>query len=79
MKTLRAVPRVQRIDLDGLMESIRDPCVTARWIPTKMQVADMYTKGNFTAVQWDVLCGMAQISVRRSKKLVVVVNKKEEE
>ena len=41
----RYVPRTQRIDLDGLFDTIaNDPGITIRHIVTKLQIADIFTK-----------------------------------
>jgi hypothetical protein len=58
---LRHVPRVHRIDLDSLFERFRtDPGIAIRYVNTKMQIADILTKGSFTRTQWKVLCDLAQ-------------------
>ena len=60
--TLKHVPRTHRINLDWLFERCRmDPCVFGRYIHTKQQIADMLTKGNFTAEQWEYLCVLLRL------------------
>lgn len=60
---LRHVPRTHRVDLDWLFERIReDPGISIRYVGTKTQIADFLTKGQFTAIQWNSLCEMAQVS-----------------
>ena len=59
---MRHVPRTHRIDLDWLFERIRtDPGVYLRYVGTKEQIGDIFTKGAFTADQWWRLCRLAQI------------------
>ena len=59
---MRHVARTHRIDLDWLFERIsRDPSILIKYVGTKEQIADMLTKGSFTALQWKTLCGLAQI------------------
>ncbi len=60
--TLRHVPRTHRVDLDWLFERIMyDPGVSIHFVGTKQQIADMFTKGQFSEQQWKALCRMAQI------------------
>ena len=59
---MRHVARTHRVDLDWLWERIReDPGVFIKYVGTKEQIADMFTKGSFTAEQWGKLCRLAQI------------------
>ena len=59
---LRHVPRTHRVDLDWLFERIRnDPGVFIKFISTIKQVADILTKGAFSANQWDRLCRLAAV------------------
>ena len=59
---MRHVPRTHRVDLDWLFERVRtDPGVFIRYVGTKEQIGDMFTKGAFTADQWWRLCRLAQI------------------
>ena len=59
---MRHVPRTHRVDLDWLFERIRtDPGVYLRYVGTKEQIGDIFTKGAFTADQWWRLCRLAQI------------------
>ena len=47
------VSRTHRVDLDWLFERCRvDPSIKIRFVPTKAQLADMLTKGSFTAAAW---------------------------
>ena len=53
---LRYVARTQRIDLDWLFERIAyDPGIMIRYVNTKLQLADILTKGCFTAQQFNAL------------------------
>ena len=59
---MRHVARTHRIDLDWLWERMRtDPGVFIKYVGTKEQIADMFTKGAFTAEAWKKLCRLAQI------------------
>ena len=63
---LRRVARTHRIDLDWLVERVReDPGISVKYVGTKHQIADMLTKGQFTAQQWDALCELSQTVKRR--------------
>ena len=60
--TMKHVPRTHRINIDWLFERIRmDPCIYGRYIHTKLQIADMLTKGNFAAEQWLFLLGLLRL------------------
>jgi hypothetical protein len=49
---MRHVGRTHRVDLDWLFERIReDPGISIQYINTKGQIADIFTKGQFTADQ----------------------------
>ena len=59
---MRHVARTHRVDLDWLFERIReDPGISIKHLPTKQQLADILTKGSFTAEQWKHLCNLTQI------------------
>ena len=65
--TLRHVPRTHKVDLDWLFERLReDPGVFIRYVGTKEQIADIFTKGAFTADHWQTLCRLAQIGPSQS-------------
>ena len=67
--TMKHVPRTHRINIDWLFERIHcDPCIFGRYVHTKLQIADMLTKGNFTAEQWAFLCGMLRLGMPPEKK-----------
>ena len=66
---LKHVARTHRINLDWLFERIRmDPCIFGRYIHTKLQIADMLTKGSFTADQWMFLCNLLRLGAPPEKK-----------
>jgi hypothetical protein len=63
---MRHVARTHRVDLDWLFERIReDPGINIQYINTKQQIADIFTKGQFTTEQWKKLCQLAQLGPRR--------------
>ena len=54
---MRHVARVHRVDLHWLFERIRNhPGIEIRWVDTKHQIADIFTKGTFVASTWQSLC-----------------------
>ena len=54
---MRHVLRTFRVDLDWLFERVRvDPGIFMKYVNTKKQLADLLTKGSFTAAQWAELC-----------------------
>ena len=66
---LRHLARTLRIDLDWLFERFQtDPAITITYINTKSQAADIFTKANFTGIQWNALKDLIQ--TRRSKNCV---------
>ena len=59
---LRHVTRTHRADLDWLFERIRtDPGIRIKFVGTKEQIADIFTKGALTEAQWRALCRLAQV------------------
>jgi hypothetical protein len=59
---MRHVPRVHRVDLDWLFERIlRDSNITMKYVNTKQQMADIFTKGSFTAAAWNSLLSLIQM------------------
>ena len=59
---MRHVPRTQRIDLDWLFERLgEDEAICMRYVKTANQLADLFTKGSFTAQLWGSLCDIAQL------------------
>lgn len=60
--SMRHAPRTHRIDLDRVFERIQhDPGVSIKYVGTKEQIADMFTKGSFGAEQWSKLLKLAQL------------------
>ena len=56
------VARTHRVNLDWLLErSYTDPNVYCRYVDTKMQLADLLTKMNFTSADWLHLCGLLRL------------------
>ena len=46
---MRHVPRMHRVNLDWLFERLQnDPGVHMKYVSTKEQIADMFTKGAFS-------------------------------
>jgi hypothetical protein len=61
-QNLRHVARTHRVDLDWLFERIlKDPAISIKYVNTKQQIADIFTKGSFTEATWKVLCRLVQI------------------
>ena len=61
---MRHVARVHRVDLDWLFERIRnDPGIEIRWVDTKHQIADIFTKGTFVSSTWQSLCQFITLAV----------------
>ena len=59
---LKHCGRTQRVDLDFLFEQLReDPAILCRYIHTTQQVADILTKGVFTAESWCRLVGLLRL------------------
>jgi len=66
--TMRHVARTHRIDLDWFIERCRDDqSIKIRFVCTKEQIADVLTKGAFTAAQLHILCKLAQVGEGGSK------------
>ena len=64
---MRHVGRTYRMDLDWLWERIRtDPRVFIKYVGTKVQIADLFTKGSFSAELWYRFCRFAQIGIAES-------------
>ena len=69
--TMRHVSRTHRVDLDWLFERIsKDPGIFVKYVPTKDQIADIFTKGSFTAEAWNVLCKLCVIQPASSYKVI---------
>ena len=59
---LKHCSRTQRVDLDFLFEQLKDdPAILCRYIHTSHQIADILTKGVFTAETWCRLCGLLRL------------------
>jgi len=66
---LRRVARTYRIDLDWLFERIaKDPSVFMKWVGTKEQLGDIFTKGSFTADSWNSLLKLSFMLPPSSRK-----------
>ena len=66
---LRHVSRTHRVDLDWLFERIlQDPAISIKYVNTKQQLADIFTKGSFTEATWKVLCALVQIWETKGSK-----------
>jgi hypothetical protein len=67
--TMRHVPRVHRVDVDWLLERILvDTGTNIKYINTKAQIADIFTKGSFTELTWSVLCKLFQLGLEGFRK-----------
>ena len=56
---MKHVLRTFRVDTDFMIELVRtDPGVFLKYVNTKDQLADILTKGSFTAATWHVLCDL---------------------
>ena len=67
---MRHVTRTHRINLDWLFERLQvDPGIIMKYVNTKRQVADILTKGNFTADQWNQLLNLSQITTLSKHRL----------
>ena len=61
--TMRHVSRTHRVALDWLFDRINlDSKIQTRYIDTKHQLADIFTKGNFTRDEWNNLPHLNNIS-----------------
>ena len=61
--TMRHVSRTHRFAVDWLFDRINlDPKIQICYIDTKLQLADMLTKGNFTGDEWNILLHLFNIS-----------------
>ena len=60
---MRHVARTHRVDLDWLFERLKDdPGIGLRYVNTKDQIADLFTKGSFSSQTWNTLCKLAQLA-----------------
>ena len=61
--TMRNVSRTHRVALDWLFDRINlDSKIQIKYIDTKNQLADIFTKGNFTRDEWNHLLSLFNIS-----------------
>ena len=61
--TMRHVSRTHRVALDWLFDRINlDSKIQIKYIDTKNQLADIFTKGNFTRDEWNHLLCLFNIS-----------------
>jgi len=68
---LRHVGRTHRVDLDWLFERImQDPGIYVKYVGTKEQLADILTKGSFTAEAWNTLMNLCLILPPQSRKYI---------
>ena len=66
---LRHVSRTHRVDLVWLFERInKDPGVLINLVPAKEELADILTKGSFTAEAWNSSCKLCLSPPRSSRK-----------
>ena len=66
----RHVQRTHRIDWDWLFERfLYDKSISMKYIHTKSQTADIFTKGSFTKELWTHLCKLANCIPNPSKHL----------
>ena len=58
---LRHLARTLRVDFDWLFERFTDdPAISITYISTKIQAADLFTKANFSVLQWLALLDLIQ-------------------
>ena len=68
---LRHVGRAHRVDLDWLFERImKDPSIFVKYVGTKEQLADILTKGSFTADAWNALLRLSLMIPPSARKYV---------
>ncbi len=59
---MRHMQRTHRIDVESLFESIHAiDGLSIKYINTKNQIADIFTKGSFSVQSWDTLCKLLKI------------------
>ena len=68
---MRHVARTHRVDVDSLLERIHgDTHICIKYINTKLQIADIFTKGSFSAQTWNSLCRLLQVGPIGDAKVV---------
>ena len=66
---LRHVLRTLRVDTDCLFERVRIELeIFMKYVNTKDKLADVLTKGSFTAARWVYLCKLLSLGPRGPKK-----------
>jgi len=61
---MRHCARTQRVDLDWLFERLlKDKNIRIEYVNTKQQMADMFTKGSFSASTWSTLCKLLNVGL----------------
>ena len=59
---LKRIARTHRVYVDFIIENFKkDPAVQCRYIHTALQLADLLTKGSFTAESWMRLCSLHRL------------------
>ena len=68
--TMRHVQRTHRVDVDALLERIhKDKGIFIKYTNTKLQIADIFTKGSFTINLWNQLCKLLQVGpIKQNQK-----------
>ena len=74
---MKHVGRTHRVDLDFLHQVMADPSITARYVNTKEQIADIFTKANFSAAQWNILCKNMQVGTTSISTAIATKEMKE--
>ena len=64
--TMRHMQRTHRIDVDSFFENIHEmQGLMIKYISTKLQIADIFTKGSFSVQTWNLSCKLLQIGPTR--------------
>ena len=75
--TMRHVSRTHRVALDWLFDRINlDSKIQIKYIDTKNQLADIFTKGNFTRDEWNHLLCLFNISHFSSTACIAAMAKR---
>ena len=63
---MRHVPRTHRVDLDFIFDRVnKDPGTSIKFVGTKDQAADIFTKGSFSENTWKALLKILQVGKTR--------------
>ena len=74
---MRHVSRTHRVALDWLFDRINlDPKIQINYVDTQNQLADIFTKGNFTRDEWNHLLRLSNISMFTSASFPQKVTKR---